>query len=259
MSYAGDSAWREWFEICSVSGCSSDHAAALRAQVEGAMFARLSKYGIARGDVGEDDPVAAFDAYFKLKGSREKGKPLKSYFAYRIEAERMSLTNFVCGTLFSSASGRIHDIVMDWIGCLKGWKSRWTEDAEGRRRVVWESAPAEAEDGSATVEIAVDAPDVAEKLDLGYVRGEIAAALDKISLKLKVEKRQVALLLYTVAMDVPITEDSVLNELGVGKSRAYALKDNILREFRTNFAKSESAEDPAFGRLLIEVCEERMK
>ena len=259
MSYAGDSAWREWFEICSVSGCSPDASAALRAQIESAMLARLSKYGITRDDVGGDDPVAAFDAYFKLKGSREQGKPLKSYFSCRIDEEKMRLTDFVCGTLFGSTSGRIHDIVMDWIGCLKGWKSRWTEDADGRRRVVWESAPAEAADGPGAVEVAYDAPDVAEGLDLGFVRGEIAAALGKISLKLKVEKRQVALLLFAVAMDVSITEASVLNELGVGKSRAYALKDLVLREFRANIAKSESAADPAFGRLLIEVCEEMMK
>ena len=257
MSYAGDGAWRNWFDICSVSGCPAEDAAALRSEIESAMFARLSKYGLSREDVGGDDPVAAFDAYFKLKGSREKGKPLKSYFAHRIEAEGMSLKDFVCGTLFGSASGRVHDIVTDWIGCLKGWRSRWAEDADGRRRVVWESAPAE--DGEASVELAYDAPDVADGLDLGFVRGEIAAALGKISLKLKVEKRQVALLLYAVAMDVSITEASVLNELGVGKSRAYALKDLVLREFRTNIAKSESAADPAFGRLLIEVCEEMMK
>lgn len=259
MSYAGDNAWKNWFDICSVSGCPAGDAAVLRAEIESAMFARLAKYGLTRADVGDDDPVAVFDAYFKLKGSRDRDKPLKSYFAYRIEAEKMSLKDFVCGTLFGSVSGRIHDVVMDWIGCIKGWKSRWAEDAEGRRHVVWESAPAELEAGAGVAELVVDAPDVAEGLDVGYVRGEIAAALDRIAVKLKVEKRQVALLLYAVAMDVSITDDSVLKGLGVGKSRAYALKDLVLSEFRSVFVKSESAADPAYGRLLMEVCEEKMK
>lgn len=257
MSYAGDGAWRNWFDICSVSGCPAEDAAALRSEIESAMFARLSKYGLSREDVGGDDPVAAFDAYFKLKGSREKGKPLKSYFAHRIEAEGMSLKDFVCGTLFGSASGRVHDIVTDWIGCLKGWRSRWAEDADGRRRVVWESAPAE--DGEASVELAYDAPDVADGLDLGFVRGEIAAGIGRIAAKIKVEKRQVALLCLSVAMDVPITDALILNELGVGKSRAYALKDRVIEEMSRAFAKSEIADDPAFGRLLVEVCEEMRK
>lgn len=257
MSYAGDSAWREWFDICSVSGCSAEASAALRTEVESAMFARLAKYGIAREDLGGDDPVAAFDAYFKLKGSRERGKPLKLYFTHRIEAEGVGLRDFVCGTLFGSRSGRVHDIVADWIGCIKGWKSRWTEDADGRRRVVWESAPAG--DGESVVELAYDAPDVAEGLDLGYVRGEIAAAMERVAGRIRLEKRQVALLSYAVAMDVSITDPRVLGPLGVGKSRAYSLKDRVVEELRREFAGREVSEDPAFGRLLIEVCEELMK
>lgn len=253
MSYSGDSAWKEWFDICSVSGCGPESSSALRSEIEGAMFARLAKYGISREDIGGDDPVAAFDAYFKLKGSREKGKPLKSYFAYRIEVERMRLKDFVCGTLFGSTSGRVHDIVADWIGCIKGWKSRWVESEDGKRRVVWESAPSEAEGPS--VELSYDAPDVADNLDLGFIRGEIAAGIGRIAEKLKLEKRQVALLSYAVAMDVSITEPKILESLGVGKSRAYTLKDKVMSELGHVFSKSEIADDPAFGRLLIEVCE----
>ena len=257
MSYAGDGAWRNWFDICSVSGCPAEDAAALRSEIESAMFARLSKYGLSREDVGGDDPVAAFDAYFKLKGSREKNKPLKSYFAHRIETEGLSLKDFVCGTLFGSASGRVHDIVTDWIGCLKGWKSRWVESEDGKRRVVWESAPTE--DGEPAVELSYDAPDPVGQLDVGFIRSEIAAVVNRIAAKLKVEKRQVALLLLAVAMDVSITEPAVLDELGVGKSRAYALKDRIMTEMSMAFTKSEIANDPAFGRLLVEVCEEMRK
>jgi len=222
------------------------------------MFMRLSKYGLSRQDIGGDDPVSAFDAYFKLKGSREKDKPLKSYFAFRIEVEHLKLRDFVCGTLFGSASGRIHDIVADWIGCLKGWKSRWVESEDGRRRVVWESALAEADDSPAE-KLSYDAPDFAGSLDLGFIRGEIAAALGRIAAKLKLEKRQIALLSLAVAMDVSITDASVLDELGVGKSRAYTLKDKVMEEMGREFAESEIADDPAFGRLLVEVCEEMRK
>ena len=257
MSYAGDRAWREWFDICSVSGCGPESSVALRSEIESAMFARLAKYGISREEIGGDDPIAAFDAYFKLKGSREKGKPLKSYFAYRIESEGMRMKDFVCGTLFGSTSGRVHDIVADWIGCIKGWKSRWLESEDGRRKVVWESAQSETEGSS--VELSYDAPDVVGYLDLGFIRGEIAAGIGRIADKLKLEKRQVALLSYAVAMNVSITEPTILESLGVGKSRAYTLKDKVMEELRGEFDEGEIADDPACGRLLIEVCEEMMK
>lgn len=257
MSYAGDRAWREWFDICSVSGCGPESSAALRSEIESAMFARLAKYGISREEIGGDDPIAAFDAYFKLKGSREKGKPLKSYFAYRIESEGMRMKDFVCGTLFGSTSGRVHDIVADWIGCIKGWKSRWLESEDGRRKVVWESAQSETEGSS--VELSYDAPDVVGYLDLGFIRGEIAAGIGRIAEQLKLEKRQVALLSYAVAMNVSITEPTILESLGVGKSRAYTLKNKVLEELRGEFDEGEIADDPAFGRLLIEVCEEMIK
>ena len=67
--YAGDDAWAEWFEICSVAGCRPAFASRLREQISSAMYARLARAGIPREDAG-DDPVAFFDAYFKLKGSR---------------------------------------------------------------------------------------------------------------------------------------------------------------------------------------------
>ena len=41
--YAGDDAWREWFEVCNVDGCAT--AEALRAQVASAMYAQLARFG----------------------------------------------------------------------------------------------------------------------------------------------------------------------------------------------------------------------
>ena len=182
--YAGDEAWQDWFDICSVGGCPAEHAAALRRQVESAMYATLSKRGISREEAGADDPVAVFDAYFKLKGSRDKKKPLKSYFAYRIKAEGLKLSDFVCGTLFGSGAGRVHDIVLDWIASIKGWRPRKVTGPDGRRRIEWESAgPAEI----AALEPSAE-NDPAALLDLEPMRREIDALIERISLKIKVEK-----------------------------------------------------------------------
>ena len=46
--YAGDEAWQDWFDICSVGGCPAAHAAALRRQVESAMYSTLLKRGVSR-------------------------------------------------------------------------------------------------------------------------------------------------------------------------------------------------------------------
>ena len=141
--YAGDGAWRQWFEICSVAGCGAGEAARLRAQIVPAMMRRLAACGVSPEETQGEDPVAFFDAFFRLKGSREGAKPLKLWFAHRIRAEGLAMRDFVCGTLFGAASGRVHDIVVDWIAALKGWKPRTLRDADGRRRLVWEGAAAE--------------------------------------------------------------------------------------------------------------------
>lgn len=249
--YAGDAAWTEWFEICSVGGCSPENAARLRPQVESAMYAQLSRAGFTRDDVGDEDPVAFFDAYFKLKGARDTKKPLKSYFAYRIKVEGIKLVNFVCGTLFGSGSGRIRDIVTDWISACKGWKPRTVTSADGSRHLAWENAGGE---NLAAVEQA-DFDDPAAFLDEAPIRQEICRVLQKIADKIKVEKSKVALLLYATAMDVSITEPVVLEGLGSGKSRAYAIRDKAMQELERELNRIEGAEDPLFGRLLLETCE----
>lgn len=249
--YAGDEAWQDWFDICSVGGCPVEHSAALRRQVESAMYSSLLKRGISREEAGADDPVAVFDAYFKLKGSRETKKPLKSYFAYRIKVEGMRLADFVCGTLFGSGAGRVHDIVLDWIASIKGWRPRKVKGPDGRRRIEWESAGPE--------EIAALEPsaesDPAALLDLEPMRREVDALLERISLRTKVEKRAVASLLYATAQDVPLTDAAILEGLGVGKSRAYAMREKAMAEFRNEAKTIEGADSPLFGRILLEACE----
>ena len=252
--YAGDGAWSEWFEICSVGGCSEGNRAQLRAEVESAMYAQLVRYGLSREDAGTDDPVAFFDGYFRLKGSRERGKPLKLYFAHRIRAEHLRMIDFVCGTLFGSRSGRIHDIVVDWISTLKGWRTRIVRGNDGCRRLSWERTEG---DGS-PVELPIE-NDPAAEIDVEAIRGEAAALLDRLARKIGVEKRKTALLLHVTAMDVAITESAVLDVLGVAKSMAYRLKDKAMAALRKELAKTEGSDDPLFGRLLLEACEKEVR
>ena len=248
--YAGDEAWKEWFAICSVGGCAPANRERLRAEVESAMYAQLGRFGLARDDAGEDDPVAFFDGYFKLKGSREKGKPLKLYFAHRIRAERIRMTDFVCGTLFGARAGRVHDIVVDWVSSLKGWKPRIVRGEDGCRRLRWERT----EGDGAPIELPIE-NDPAAEIDTGAIRGETAALIERVARKIGVEKRKVALLLYVTAMDVALTEDAVLKALGVAKSMAYRLKDTVMGTIGREMSKTEGSDDPLFGRLLLETCE----
>ena len=252
--YAGDAAWSEWFAICSVGGCADENRARLRAEVESAMYAQLARFGLSREGAGADDPVAFFDGYFKLKGSREKGKPLKLYFAHRIRAEHLRMIDFVCGTLFGARSGRIHDIVTDWISSLKGWRTRIVRGEDGCRRLRWERTEG---DGS-PVELPIE-NDPAAEIDVEAIRGETAALLDRLSRKIGVEKRKTALLLYVTAMDMALTEDAVLGVLGVAKSMAYRLKDKAMAALRKEMAKTEGSDDPLFGRLLLETCEKEVR
>lgn len=255
-NYAGDAAWTEWFEICSVAGCSAAVRADLRAEIESALFARLSRFGLTRADIGGEDPVAFFDAYFKLKGSREKEKPLKSYFRHRIAVEGLRLRDFVCGTLFGARSGRVHDIVVDWIAALKGWRTRYVRDAAGKSRLVWESAGGETQE-FASVELPCT-QDPAAPFDETLLRDSAVALITRVAATVALEKSTVALLLWVTAMDVSLTEPAILIRLGVGKSRVYQLRDKILPCLKAELARIDGADDPLFARLVVEVAENLM-
>ena len=236
--YAGEAAWTEWFEICSVAGCCAENAAKLRAEIENAMLAQLARYGFSAEDAAGDDPVTFFDGYFKLKGSRETAKPLKSYFAYRIAADGLSMLNFVCGTLFGSRSGRIHDIVLDWIVTLKGWKPRSLRGADGKRHLEWENAGPE---DIAQIEIAAE-NDPASMVEADNYRAQ----------------PKVAHLLYATAQDVSITDAAVLEGLNTAKSRAYAIREKTMKALRWELKETEGADDPLFVRMLLETCEQNL-
>ncbi len=249
--YAGDDAWREWFDVCFVDGCAT--AAALRAQIASAMYAQLARFGFTRADVKGVDPVLHFDAYFMLTGSRSKPKPLKLYFRHRMEMEERPLDEFVCGTLFGSSSGRIHDIVRDWLATAKGWKPRSLRDADGRRRVVWERA-AEADDVRETSSAISWQP--GDALDRAVLWALSHEMFSSVAAELKVEKQSVALLCHVTAHDIPITTPEVLAALGVGKSRAYVLKETCMKKIAKFFSdKGIALNDPLAAQTLLAACE----
>ena len=250
-NYAGDSAWKEWFALCAVGRCSGESGERLRTQVSSAMFVQLARYGFTRKDACGDDPVAAFDAYFKLKGARDEKKPLKLYFANRINVEGLRMIDFVCGTLFGAISGRIHDIVIDWIATLKGWKPRSLRDEDGRRKLVWENA---GEEEIAELEQA-DTTDPATFLDVEPLLRKASALLETVARKIKAEKQSVALLYYATAQDIPITATAVLEVLQTAKSRAYALREKAMEALRRELKNDEDAASPLFARMLLEACE----
>ena len=251
MKHAGDDAWREWFEVCFVDGC--DAAPALREQVASAMYAQLARFGFTRADVEGADPVLHFDAYFMLTGSRGKPKPLKLYFKHRMAAEDRPLDEFVCGTLFGSGSGRIHDIVRDWLATTKGWKPRSVRDTDGKRHLVWERA-AEVDDARETIGVVSWRPGAAlDRAVLWALSHEMFSAVAK---EIKVEKQSVALLCHVTAHDIPITTPEVLAALGVGKSRAYVLKETCMKKIAKFFSdKGIALNAPLAAQTLLAACE----
>jgi len=249
--YAGDDAWREWFEVCFVDGCAA--ADTLREQIASAMYAQLARFGFSRADVDGMDPVLHFDGYFLLTGSREKPKPLKLYFKHRMDLEDRPLDEFVCGTLFGSGRGRIHDIVRDWIAAAKGWKPRSVRDTDGRRRLLWERA-AEADDSLETVGAAAWRPGAS--LDRAVLWAISHEMFSTVADDLKVEKQNVALLCHVTAHDISITTPEVLAALGVGKSRAYVLKEACMKKIATYFsARDIDLNDSLAAQTLLAACE----
>jgi len=228
-AYAGDEAWREWFEVCSVAGCSEQSSAALRREVVSAMRAQLTRYGVEAGELTNDDPVAFFDAYFTLKGSRTAKKPLKAYFEYRLKVEKLKMSDFVCGTLFGARSGRVRDIVLEWITVMKGWRAHSRRNPDGTRRLEWERAT---EVGTNGAEASVGQP-VAPDLDRPIVERDVERLLTRLAEEVALSCECVAVILYAVAMGMPMTDRAVLKALDVGKSFSPGLKSITRSGVRT--------------------------
>lgn len=244
--YAGDDAWSEWFEICSVAGCCGTCAARLSEQISSAMYAHLARAGVSR-DEARDDPVAFFDSYFKLKGSRDTKKPLKSYFLHRIKDEGIDMVDFVCGTLFGSGSGRIRDIVIDWVAVIKGWKPRTVSDPDGRRHLVWENA---GDENLSSVELADDSEPL-EYIDEEPLRAEADKVLSAVARKARVDEVAACLLVYATSHDISLTEPCILSALDAGKSKAYSWREKVMKSLERELRSAEAGETPFFARILV--------
>ena len=251
-SYAGDSAWSEWFDRCSVTRCESENRAALTDQIRSAMFAQLFRFGYGADLVGDDDPVTFFDSYFLAHGSRETEKPIKSYFRWRMSAEDVRLREFVCGTLFSAKFGRIHDIVRDWIASVKGWRAHSLVGADGKRHIVWESA---APDEDARAHSGAYVCNFASRLDRTVLRGYAASMVDHVAMKLRLDRTVVAFLFFASARGLAISSPEVLARLGVRKSRACRMKEDCMRAAERFFADKEvEMTDLALAEAILFVC-----
>ena len=249
--YAGDAAWQEWFDVCSVAGCSEKSAILLRREIVSAMRAQLARMGFDGQMAGSDDPVAFFDSYFALRGQRMAKKPLKAYLAYRMKVENRKMSDFVCGTLFGARSGRIRDIVLDWISVLKGWRAHSRRRADGSRQLVWEHGTDVDLLGS---DLTASETDSMSRLDRAQVVRDIDLLLTRLTESVSLTQDKIALIVYAVAMNVPMTDAAVLKALRCGKSQAYVLRDRVMASLRAELETLETATDAAFGDVLLERC-----
>ena len=255
----GDVAWKKWFELCSVDrvrAVDPNIADGLKKQIESAMSRQLKDIGLGLDDVCGDDAVSYFDSFFLLDSTRKEKKdekPLKQYYKYRVALNDRPLKEFVCGTLFSAQRGRVRDIVRDWIATVRGWKPHSLTQPDGKRAVVWESAAAK--DDVRETERAVTYK-FASRLDGEVVWKYVQDMFEDVSSKLGVEKVAVALLLYATAQEISLATPTVVEALGVGRSRAYTLKDKCMESAEEFFKEKDVAtDDIQFARILLKACE----
>lgn len=168
-----------------------------------------------------------------------------------MENEGIPLKELVCGVLFSPQKGKIRDIVRDWIATIKGWRPHSIKQSDGTRKVIWESASEKDEIASTRA---------AEytfglRLDADALRIQIANVLSEMETELKLEKANIALLLYVTAQGETLDNPVVLEKLGVGKSRAYTLKDKCMEMMAHKLKKRDvRTDDIMFAKLLMSSC-----
>lgn len=253
----GDAAWRAWLDVCSVAGVRdrySDLANGLSQQISSEMATTLVRSGYASKDFESDDPVSYFDSYFLLGSERNEAKgrkPLKQRYKYRMENEGISLKELVCGVLFSPEKGKIRDIVRDWIATIKGWRPHTITQSDGTRKVVWESASEKDEIASTrAAEYSFGL-----RLDADALKVQISDVFSEMENELKLEKTKIALLLYMTAQGETLDNSVILERLGVGKSRAYTLKDKCVEIMADKLKKRDvRTDDIMFAKLLMSSC-----
>lgn len=256
----GDAAWKKWFELCSVDlvrAVDPNLADGLKKQIESAMSRQLQDIGLGLDDVCGDDAVSHFDSFFLLDGIRKgkkEEKPLKQYYKYRVALNDRPLKEFVCGTLFSAQCGRIRDIARDWVATVRGWKPHSLKQLDGKRVVVWESAAAKEDVREVERTISYK---FGSRLDGDVLKKYVQDMLVSVASQLGVEKSVIALLFYVTAQKISVATPTVVEELGIEKSRAYTLRDkcmNLAEEFFKE--KDVATDDILFARILLKTCEQ---
>lgn len=253
----GDTAWNAWLDICSVAGVrerNPDLSAGLVEYIESAMATALARTGFASEEFKRDDPVSFFDSYFLLGSERSEAKgkkPLKQLYKHQLANPGLPLRELVCGILFSPRKGKIKDIVRSWIATVKGWCPHSLTQSDGKRKIVWESASEkELEISERTVRYASGLG-----LDSTALRRQIEEVFLEMENELKLEKAKIALLLYMTAQNKTLDNPAALWILGVGKSRAYMLKDKCMKSMAEKLRKRDiKADDVMFAKLLMSSC-----
>ena len=253
----GDAAWEAWLDICSVAGV-RDHdpvlANGLNEHISSEMATTLARSGYASKDFESDDSVSYFDSYFLLGSERNEAqgrKPLKQLYKYRMKNEGIPLKELVCGVLFSPQKGKIRDIVRDWIATIKGWRPHSIKQCDGTRKVVWESASEKDEIATRRATEYI----FGLRLDADALRVQIADVYSEMENELKLEKTKIALLLYMTAQGETLDNPVILAKLGVGKSRAYTLKDKCMEMMADKLKKRDvRTDDIMFAKLLMSSC-----
>ena len=141
----------------------------------------------------------------------------------------------------------------DWLATAKGWKPRSVRDTDGKRHLVWERA-AEVDDARETIGVVSWRPGAA--LDRAVLWALSHEMFSEVAKEIKVEKQSVALLCHVTAHDIPITTPEVLAALGVGKSRAYVLKETCMKKIAKFFSdKGIALNAPLAAQTLLAACE----
>lgn len=289
--YAGDEAWRHWFDKCAVGRCAADEQAALKRQIESAFFNEgFNRHGISRSDYGDEDVCSLFDTHFWLYGNDNSKsgrrqskieKPFKEYLHDRIDlSDGESLKKIVCGTFFSGQCGLIRDIVRESIPLVKGWQSRWITLPNGKKKLEWVKPLAKRnnEDGNGEDclegRIHTDAPgSQGVKIDgKPYVPIVYDNAYSFLAQKEEAwtpivnelldflcenADRSVPILVYAVVHDIKATSEALQHLVGVKHVRLQK-KMNLMREKMAGFfrTKSLSVADVVDTVFLSVLCRE---
>ena len=92
------------------------------------------------------------------------------------------------------------------------------------------------------------------RLDRAQVARDVEVLLARLVESVSLTRGQITLIVYVVAMNVPLTDAVVLKALKCGKSQAYVVRDRVMASLRKELEMLETASDVAFGDVLLERC-----